>query len=130
MKNNIKTALYSLRHSSLWTFYGDDENINSYDSIEWDSSNTTTAPTKDEIQAEITRLDSIEKFTLLRRQRDILLNESDWTRLDDNGLSSDKKAEWATYRQALRDLPSTADPKLDEAYDLDQSTVTWPTKPS
>ena len=130
MKHNIKTALYSLRPSSLWTFSGDQDNIDSYDSIEWDSSNTTTAPTKDEIQAEITRLDSIEKFTLLRRQRDILLNESDWTRLDDNGLSSDKKAEWATYRQALRDLPSTADPKLDEVYELDQSTVTWPTKPS
>ncbi len=130
MKHNIKTALYSLRPSSLWTFYDDEENIDSYDSIEWDSSNTTTAPTKAEIQTEITRLDSIEKFTLLRRQRDILLNESDWTRLDDNGLSSDKKAEWATYRQALRDLPSTADPKLDEIYDLDQSTVTWPTQHS
>jgi len=130
MKHTIKTALYSLRPSSLWTFYDDEENINSYDSIEWDSSNTATAPTKDQIQAEITRLDSIEKFTLLRRQRDSLLNESDWTRLDDNGLSSDKKTEWATYRQALRDLPSTADPKLNEGYDLDQSTVTWPTKPS
>tara|TARA_R100000152_G_C6715355_1_gene142223 strand:- start:79 stop:471 length:393 start_codon:yes stop_codon:yes gene_type:complete len=130
MKHNIKTALYSLRPSSFWTFYDDEENISSYDSIEWHSDNTTTAPTKDEIQAEITRLDSIERFVLLRRKRDRLLTESDWTRLDDNGLSSDKKAEWATYRQALRDLPSTADPKLDEAYDLDQSTVTWPTKPS
>ena len=130
MKHNIKTALYSLRPSSFWTFYDDEENISSYDSIEWHSDNTTTAPTKDEIQAEITRLDSVERFVLLRRKRDRLLTESDWTRLDDNGLSSDKKTEWATYRQALRDLPSTADPKLDEAYDLDQSTVTWPTKPS
>lgn len=130
MKHNIKTALYSLRPSSFWTFYDDEENIDSYDSLEWDSGNTATAPTKDEIQAEITRLDSVERFVLLRRKRDRLLTESDWTRLDDNGLSSDKKTEWATYRQALRDLPSTADPKLDEAYDLDQSTVTWPTKPS
>ena len=130
MKHNIKTALYSLRPSSFWTFYDDEENIDSYDSLEWDSGNTATAPTKDEIQAEITRLDSVERFTLLRSTRDRLLTESDWTRLDDNGLSSDKKTEWATYRQALRDLPSTADPKLDEAYDLDQSTVTWPTKPS
>ena len=130
MKHNIKTALYSLRPSSFWTFYDDEENIDSYDSLEWDSGNTATAPTKDEIQAEITRLDSVERFTLLRSTRDRLLTESDWTRLDDNGLSSDKKTECATYRQALRDLPSTADPKLDEAYDLDQSTVTWPTKPS
>ena len=130
MKHNIKTALYSLRPSSLWTFSGDQDNIDSYDSIEWDSSNTTTAPTKAEIQTEITRLDSIEKFTLLRRQRDILLNESDWTRLDDNGLSSDKKAEWATYRQALRDLPATSTPKLNNQEQLDESSVTWPTPPS
>ena len=40
--------------------------------------------------------------------------------MDDNQLSSDKKAEWATYRQTLRDLPAnTADP----------SNPTWPTKP-
>ena len=121
MKHNIKTALYSLRPSSFWTFYDDEENIDSYDSLEWDSGNTATAPTKDEIQAEITRLDSVERFTLLRRTRDRLLTESDWTRLDDNGLSSDKKTEWATYRQALRDLPSrTTNPE----------NPSWPTKPS
>ena len=32
---------------------------------------------------------------------------SDWTRLDDVTLAADKKAEWATYRQALIDLPAT-----------------------
>ena len=56
----------------------------------------------------------------LRESRDLLLNQSDWTRMDDNQLSSDKKAQWATYRQTLRDLPAnTADP----------SNPTWPTKP-
>ena len=123
MKHNIKTALYSLRPSSFWTFYDDEENIDSYDSLEWDSGNTATAPTKDEIQAEITRLDSVERFTLLRRTRDRLLTESDWTRLDDNGLSSDKKTEWATYRQALRDLPTHSN--WPELADSD-----WPTIPS
>ena len=60
-------------------------------------------------------------FKILRESRDLLLNQSDWTRMDDNQLSSDKKAEWATYRQALRDLPSnTADP----------ANPTYPTKPS
>ena len=37
---------------------------------------------------------------------------------------------WKTYRQALRDLPASANPKLDSEYDLDLSSVTWPTKPS
>ena len=60
-------------------------------------------------------------FKILRETRDLLLNQSDWTRMDDNQLSSDKKTEWATYRQALRDLPAnTADP----------SNPTWPTKPN
>ena len=44
----------------------------------------------------------------LRMRRDTLLAASDWSQIDDNQLSATKKAEWATYRQALRDLPSTA----------------------
>ncbi len=60
-------------------------------------------------------------FKTLRETRDLFLTQSDWTRMDDNQLSSDKKTEWATYRQALRDLPAnTADP----------SNPTWPTKPN
>jgi hypothetical protein len=35
--------------------------------------------------------------------------------------------EWSTYRQALRDLPSTASPSLDENGNL--TNVTWPNKP-
>ena len=37
-----------------------------------------------------------------------LLAESDWTQLSDTALSTDKKAEWVTYRKALRDLPTTS----------------------
>ena len=45
-------------------------------------------------------------------ERDILLKESDWTQLPDSPLSAEKKAEWAAYRQALRDLPINADTSL------------------
>jgi hypothetical protein len=39
-----------------------------------------------------------------RHKRDTFLKESDWTQYaEDNTLSDEKKAEWATYRQALRD---------------------------
>ena len=38
--------------------------------------------------------------------------------------------DWKTYRQALRDLPASSSPSLDEFYDLDFSSVTWPTEPS
>lgn len=39
-------------------------------------------------------------------RRDIRLAASDWTQLSDSPLSEVKKAEWAVYRQALRDIPS------------------------
>jgi|AOAMet1_04_M0_20_1038515.scaffolds.fasta_scaffold30448_1 hypothetical protein len=48
----------------------------------------------------------------IRLQRDKLLVESDWTQCRDVVLSND--TEWATYRQALRDMTEdyvlTADP--------------------
>ena len=57
------------------------------------------------------------------------MTESDWTQTADNALSSDKKTEWETYRQTLRDLPSKASPKLSDD-GLSISNVTFPTKPS
>ena len=57
----------------------------------------------------------------LRNERDNLLLFSDFTQLGDIGLSDTKKAEWVTYRKALRDLPAnTSDP----------ANPNWPTKPS
>jgi hypothetical protein len=43
-------------------------------------------------------------------------------------LSDDKKKEWKTYRQALRDLPANSTPKLDKNNVL--TGYTFPTKPS
>ena len=58
----------------------------------------------------------------LRETRNIKLAESDWTQsATDSTLSSDKKTEWATYRQALRDLPANT---------TDLANPPWPTKPS
>ena len=45
------------------------------------------------------------KFASLRAERDRLLSETDWTASTDVTMS----AEMTTYRQALRDLPSTVD---------------------
>ena len=42
----------------------------------------------------------------MREQRNALLAASDWTQANDSPLANDKKIEWATYRTALRDLPS------------------------
>lgn len=40
----------------------------------------------------------------IRAKRNKLLMDSDWTQIPDNPMTN--KIEWATYRQALRDLPS------------------------
>ena len=65
----------------------------------------------------------------LRLVRNRLLSESDWTVMADSPLSDNKQIEWKTYRQALRDITKTANPKISELR-LDLSSVTFPTKPS
>ena len=63
-------------------------------------------------------------FSLIRNKRKELLKESDWTQTADSPLSDSKKAEWVTYRQALRDLPANNS----SATSFDD--VTFPTEPS
>ena len=65
----------------------------------------------------------------LRSDRDILLKESDWTVLPDSQLSASKQDEWKTYRQELRDLPSSFP---NPAYDDDSrlSNVDFPVQPT
>ena len=58
----------------------------------------------------------------LRKERDKLLRASDWTQYNDVTLDSDKKTEWATYRQALRDITVSFSSVSDENF-------AWPTKP-
>ena len=42
--------------------------------------------------------------SMMRKVRDSMLKESDWTQVADAPV--DRQA-WATYRQALRDFPAT-----------------------
>jgi hypothetical protein len=51
-----------------------------------------------------------------RIKRDRALMESDWTQLPTSPLSDAKKAEWETYRQALRDFPSVVENDLEAAF--------------
>lgn len=53
----------------------------------------------------------------IREQRDELLSASDWTQVADAPVD---QAAWATYRQALRDIP---------AQDGFPDNVVWPTQP-
>ena len=73
--------------------------------------------------AEIAERDA-NHMSYLREQRNQKLVASDWTQAPDHSspLAEVKKAEWATYRQSLRDLPRTAD--------LTAWPDVWPTEPS
>jgi len=51
--------------------------------------------------------DLIITWDIIRTNRNALLAQSDWTQLSDAPLTTEQKAAWAEYRQALRDLPET-----------------------
>jgi len=87
-----------------------------------------TIPTETEINNKIAELDAAEPMRLLREERDARLLETDWTQNPD--VPDATKTKWQAYRQALRDLPATSNPKLTVSYHLDLTSVTWPTKPS
>ena len=59
----------------------------------------------------------------LIEKRNRRLVASDWTQLPDSPLSDEKKAEWAAYRQALRNLPSNY------TNSDNYGDVVWPTRP-
>lgn len=63
-----------------------------------------------------------QKLEFLRKMRNMKLAETDWTRMDDNGLTDSAKADWATYRQSLRDITNTYSSTEEDGF-------TWPTKP-
>ena len=59
----------------------------------------------------------------MRQRRNLMLQECDWTVGADSPLSSSKKTEWQTYRQALRDIPAS------HTDITSRQDVSWPTKP-
>lgn len=122
MKYTILEALKELKPEAIWTING-----NNYSDLEWQDS-SETKPTETEINTKISDLDAAEPMRLLRKERNSLLDKTDWTQHDD--VPSETKTKWQTYRQQLRDLPSSASPTLDSDYNLNFSSVTWPTEPT
>ena len=124
MKYTIADALTILRPDSSWNIDGLE-----YSTIEWLDSGATK-PTESELNTKVAELDAAEPMRLLREERNQLLSETDWmvTRSIETGVAMSN--DWKTYRQALRDLPASSSPSLDEYYNLDLTSVTWPTEPS
>ena len=92
--------------------------IESKDPKDWGVTWTQVKAKKDELIAG-------EPMRLLRVERNQKLAETDFYALGDVTMADDMK----TYRQALRDLPSSANPTLNADGSLNASSFTWPTKP-
>ena len=92
----------------------------------WES-DVTQPFTLTQLKTKANELWAAEPLAKVRRIRDQLLKECDWTQGAD--VPDAIKTAWITYRQKLRDMPKdNPDAKLD-ATDGSLSGVTWPTKP-
>ena len=122
MKYDITSALLALRKlrpKALWVLRG-----SHYSGLEWMDS-VQTQPTETEVNSKISELDNAEAMRLLRVERDIRIAKTDWRASSDLTLAD----AWKTYRQALRDITKQT-PKLNSQYQLDLTSVNWPTEPS
>ena len=95
--------------SPTWSIPIDEKNRMYQEYLEWAKTNTAEAA-----DTETLTWDSI------RATRDQILRDTDWTMT--TGSTVDQ-AQWAAYRQNLRDLPQTYKDKTPD-------DVVWPTQPS
>ena len=61
-------------------------------------------------------------LNMVRAQRNSSLRGSDWTQIADATLGDHTIEEWATYRQALRDLPQTYNRVSEVVWPMDPPT--------
>ena len=87
----------------------DEANRDYQEYLEWSKTNTAEAADEDTLT-----------WDSIRTTRDQILRDTDWTMT--TGATVDQ-AQWAAYRQNLRDLPQTYKDKTPD-------DVIWPTQPS
>ena len=85
----------------------DQDNTDYQEYLEWAKTNTAEEP------------DGLT-WNDIRAKRDSILKETDWTMT--TGATVDQ-AQWAAYRQVIRDIPQTYKDKTPD-------DVVWPTQPS
>ena len=123
---DLSFVLNNIRENSKWSIRGD----KIYNNLRWNTENITIKPTLEECQEYWNTHGTPYLMNLLREERNKKLLETDkYTSIPDWPHPSEEvKQAWITYRQELRDLPSTTTPELDSNGQL--TNVTWPTPPS
>ena len=104
-----RVAAIKIVHPTAITFRGDDA---------WDDDGNQITIDESAVTTKIAEIETAQPLNEVRTIRNAKLAETDWTQSRDVTLTND--ADWATYRQALRDI-------TDSATSLDD--VTWPEKP-
>lgn len=89
--------------------------------VEWGDG--VTPPSDSDLTVKADAIFASYPMKSLRKTRNELLAESDWSQGAD--VPDAIKTKWQSYRQTLRDLPSNQTPS-----DSSLSNITWPTKPS
>ena len=122
---DLSGAILKIIPNAEYTIIGND-----YNRLKWSETNTQPKPTLAECEAAWQEIITEAPMKKLREERDNKLLETDkYTSIPDWPHSSEEvKQAWITYRQELRDLPSTSTPELDGNGNL--TNVTWPTPPS
>ena len=129
MQYDLPRTLEILKPGAQWVIQAASADDVTYASLDW-KDESQTKPTETELNNKLSELNNAESLRLLRVERDKRLTESDWVVTKATETGGTVSDDWKTYRQALRDLPASATPKLDSFNELDLTSVTWPTKPS
>tara|TARA_Y100000389_G_scaffold118657_1_gene115824 strand:+ start:2567 stop:2935 length:369 start_codon:yes stop_codon:yes gene_type:complete len=121
---DLSGAILKIIPNAEYTIIGND-----YNRLKWSETNTQPKPTLAECEAAWQEIISEAPMKQLREERDKKLFDTDYRIVADFPYPSEEvKQAWITYRQALRDLPTTATPELDSNGQL--TNITWPTPPS
>ena len=116
---SLAMVLFENYDGKFQSFPSPTDTIEDYDNIVWTDKDI---PSKEEVENKINEYIAEKPMKLLREERDIRIAETDWWVLPDRTPTQEQ----LNYRQALRDLPSTAEPKIENGI---LTNVTWPTKP-
>ena len=117
----VNRVLYEIEHVSDKLFIDDDSTETLYNTFESvkvvDGKDVDVKPDKDIFNSKWKEL----LLKDLRAERDRRLATTDWVTLKAYSTSTPVPEAWATYMQALRDLPTTTE---------DPANPVWPAQPS
>lgn len=111
--------------SGCYVYYGEVDVGSQYHNLATDEPADKGTPPADGYMFDYTTKSWVPNTSYLdakaRYERSQLLQASDWTQIPNSPLTAAQQTAWATYRQALRDIPAQS------GYPVN---ITWPTAPA